>query len=79
MCANLDALGHIEWLLRTRTFTEAERDRILDLAMQGNDMIIYDKSERKFRKKVISWVYGVRMNSWWEDLFTQGERNEYAV
>ncbi len=79
MVANLDQLGQIEWLLRTRKYTEAEKDKILYLAMHGTDQLKYDEIRCKFLKKVTTFRSGLQLNSWWEDLFTQGERNEFAM
>ncbi|QKN85713.1 hypothetical protein KNV09_gp069 [Vibrio phage Athena] len=48
-----ESVGTIEWLLKTRKYTEQERNHIIDLANKTWGAI-YDKTERKFKRRVFT-------------------------
>jgi hypothetical protein len=78
MTTNKEDIGKIEWLLKTRTYTEKERNSIIDLVTRKSN-IIYDKEEKKFMYEVLIHKFGLNINSWLEEVVPSDEEKEYAM
>ncbi|QQO38468.1 hypothetical protein VPG01_110 [Vibrio phage VPG01] len=72
------SIGIIEWLLKTRKYTEKERNQIID-STNNQWNTIYDKTERKFKHRVFTCpLIGAAFNNFYVVVPDHEEEN-YAM
>lgn len=72
------SIGMIEHLLKTRTYTEQERNHIIDMTnKQWNT--VYNKTDRKFQRCGSDSMYGLTLRRWYEDIIRGVEEKNYVV
>lgn len=73
-----ESIGTIEWLLKTRKYTEKERNQIIDLTnKQWNTT--YNKTDKKFEKQESYGQYGIILRRWYEVIIRKCEEKNYAM
>ncbi|QCQ57663.1 hypothetical protein ACHELOUS_66 [Vibrio phage Achelous] len=73
-----ESVGTIEWLLKTRKYTEQERNQIID-ATNKTWGTVYDKTDRKFEKEETYGQYGLILRRWYENVVPVCEEKSYAM
>lgn len=73
-----ESVGRAEHLLRTRTYSEYERNRIIDITNKQWGTI-FCKSTGKFQNQCTYGQYGLTLRRWYEDVITKQEEDKYVV
>lgn len=73
-----ESIGTIEWLLKTRKYTETERNQLIDMVNEKWSTV-YDKTRRKFQKECTDGMYGLIIRRWYEDIIKESEEKNYAM
>ncbi|AUG85079.1 hypothetical protein FDJ19_gp072 [Vibrio phage Ceto] len=73
-----ESIGTIEWLLKTRKYTEQERDHIITMACK-NWGLLYDKASKKFKYEFHIHQFGLTLHKAFYDLIPENEEENYAM
>lgn len=73
-----ESVGRIEQLLRTRKYTDKERDHLIDITNKQWGTV-YNKTEKKFEKERTYGEYGLIIQRWYENIVRRCEEVNYVV
>lgn len=73
-----ESIGKVEHLLRTRKYTEFERNRLVDLTNEKWGTI-FDKSRGKFQQASHIHQYGITLYKRYYDVIPENEEDDHVV
>ncbi|BBL19277.1 hypothetical protein KIT04_108 [Vibrio phage KIT04] len=74
----IESIARAENLLKSRKYTEFERNRIIDLTNERWGTV-FDKSRGKFQEEFTIHQFGIILSRSYNDVVNRSEEEQYAV